>query len=236
METLAQMKRQFVELLSDANFVPSGLHARRIEAAGRPNSRERTGDRGKPNGADKLRGLGAEKPHGHTDGCAEVLSWANEQCDNIALIKSVMCAALYPNVIKIKMPDNGRPVRSAFDIKFHTREPTSQMSNRGDQSGGGLKQQGGGKGKTNKKDKGGSKLDQQMEQCEVFMHPSSVNGKKEAISFGDAGFMVFLEQMETTKVYIRDCTAITAYPLLLFGGSLQIKVVGGTPKVLAAEC
>ena len=68
------------------------------------------------------------------------------------------------------------------------------------------------------------------------MHPSSVNGKKEAISFGDAGFMVFLEQMETTKVYIRDCTAITAYPLLLFGGSLQIKVVGGTPKVLAAEC
>eukprot|EP01043_Picozoa_sp_COSAG02_P052520 COSAG02_NODE_5671_length_4141_cov_10.012123_2_plen_881_part_01 len=203
METLAQMKRQFVELLSDASFVPSGLHARRIEAAGRPNSRERTGDRGKANGADKPRGRGSDKPHGHTDGCAEVLSWANEQCDNIALIKSVMCAALYPNVIKIKMPDNGRPVRSAFDIKFHTREPASQMSNSESDRSGGLQQQGGGgKGKKNKKDKGGSKLDQQMEQCEVFMHPSSVNGKKEVVSFGDAGFMVFLEQMETTKVYI----------------------------------
>ena len=91
-----------------------------------------------------------------------------------------------------------------------------------------MKQQGEGTGKKkNKTDKGGSKLDREMEQCEVFMHPSSVNGKKEVVSFGDAGFMVFLEQMETTKVYIRDCTAITAYPLLLFGGSLQVKVVGG---------
>ena len=130
------------------------------------------------------------------------------------------------------MPENGRPARSAFDIKFHTREPASQASSGGRLDAGGMKQ-GGGKGKKNKKkDKGGSILDQDMEQCEVFMHPSSVNGKKEVVSFGDAGFMVFLEQMETTKVYIRDCTAITAYPLLLFGGSLQVKVVGGTPSCL----
>ena len=34
-QMLAQMKRQFLELLSDANFVPPGLHARRVEAEGR---------------------------------------------------------------------------------------------------------------------------------------------------------------------------------------------------------
>ena len=29
------MKRQFVELLSDAHFVPHGLHSRKIEQAGK---------------------------------------------------------------------------------------------------------------------------------------------------------------------------------------------------------
>jgi hypothetical protein len=32
--------------------------------------------------------------------------------------------------------------------------------------------------------------------------------------FGGAKFLVFLEQMETTKVYIRDSTTMTAYPLM----------------------
>ena len=32
---LAAMKRQFVELLSDAHFVPHGLHSRKIEQAGK---------------------------------------------------------------------------------------------------------------------------------------------------------------------------------------------------------
>jgi ATP-dependent RNA helicase DHX57 len=263
METLAQMKRQFVELLSDAAFVPSGLHARRVEAAGRPNSRERNGGgNGNRNGNGKGGGgkggggkggggggggtdgggggdgAGGRRGQGHTDGCAEVLAWANEERDNVALIKSVLCAALYPNVIKITIPE-GRPVKSAFDLKFHTREPAGQGGgNGGGVPGSGGGQQQGGKNKKNKKGGGGSKLEQQMEQCQVFMHPTSVNGKKEVVSFGDAGFMVFLEQMETTKVYIRDCTAITAYPLLLFGGSLQVKVVGGTPRHthLASPC
>lgn len=87
LQMLAQMKRQFLELLSDANFVPPGLHARRVEAEGR---RSRGGD-----------------------GCAEALGWANEQHGNVSLIKAVLCAALYPNVAHPPR-DSGPPKPSVW--------------------------------------------------------------------------------------------------------------------------
>ena len=37
LQTIGQLKRQLLELLSDAGFVPSGLRARAVEAAGRRN-------------------------------------------------------------------------------------------------------------------------------------------------------------------------------------------------------
>eukprot|EP01052_Picozoa_sp_SAG31_P056350 SAG31_NODE_16084_length_723_cov_1.543269_1_plen_187_part_10 len=61
----------------------------------------------------------------------------------------------------------------------------------------------------------------------MFLHPTSVNSKATTFE-NDCGFLVFLEQMETTKVFIRDCTTVSAYPLLLFGGQLNARVVGGT--------
>ena len=60
-------------------------------------------------------------------------------------------------------PDNGRK-KSAFNIKFHTREHGANGGESGSKKG--KKQKG-----------GGSKLSQQMEQTEVFLHPTSVNGK-----------------------------------------------------------
>ena len=36
------------------------------------------------------------------DGCSNVLGWANAESQNTQLIKSVLCAALYPNVVKVR--------------------------------------------------------------------------------------------------------------------------------------
>lgn len=33
----------------------------------------------------------------------------------------------------------------------------------------------------------------------------------------------YFEKVKTTKVYVRDCTMVTPYPLLLFGGEIVVK-------------
>ncbi|KAI9335726.1 Asp-Glu-Ala-Asp/His box polypeptide 57 [Obelidium mucronatum] len=49
----------------------------------------------------------------------------------------------------------------------------------------------------------------------VFIHPSSV-------VFGKypSGFLVYHEKIKTTKVYIRDCSCVSAFALAFFGGKL----------------
>ncbi|KAI0215575.1 putative ATP-dependent RNA helicase DHX57 [Lamellibrachia satsuma] len=49
----------------------------------------------------------------------------------------------------------------------------------------------------------------------VHIHPSSVNF---LARFYESPYLVYHEKIKTTKVYIRDCTMVSVYPLLLFGG------------------
>jgi len=53
------------------------------------------------------------------------------------------------------------------------------------------------------------------EDGEVWIHPSSVNFKLSEIS---SPYMVFHEKVRTSRIFIRDCTMVHAFPLLLFGG------------------
>jgi ATP-dependent RNA helicase DHX57 len=59
----------------------------------------------------------------------------------------------------------------------------------------------------------------------VFLHPSSVN-------FGCGAFetpwLVYSEAVHTAKVYIRECTMVPPYALLLFGGDIGVNVQKGT--------
>eukprot|EP00850_Spirogloea_muscicola_P015823 SM000124S25955 [mRNA] locus=s124:410023:420711:+ [translate_table: standard] len=59
---------------------------------------------------------------------------------------------------------------------------------------------------------------------EVSIHPSSVNHR--AAEF-QRPFLVFHEKVRTTKVYIRDCTCVSPYPLLLFGGPVSVNHLAG---------
>ncbi|KAI3497504.1 hypothetical protein L1887_40163 [Cichorium endivia] len=54
----------------------------------------------------------------------------------------------------------------------------------------------------------------------VNIHPSSVNSNSKKFQYP---FLVFLEKVETTKVFLRDTTITSPYSILLFGGSMNIQ-------------
>ncbi|KAH6766489.1 RNA helicase family protein [Perilla frutescens var. hirtella] len=55
---------------------------------------------------------------------------------------------------------------------------------------------------------------------EVHIHPSSINSSQKAFQYP---FLVFLEKVETTKVFVRDTTIVSPYSILLFGGSINVQ-------------
>nr|APO15850.1 helicase [Sesuvium portulacastrum] len=55
---------------------------------------------------------------------------------------------------------------------------------------------------------------------EVHIHPSSINSDSKAFQYP---FLVFLEKVETNKVFLRDTTIISPYSLLLFGGTINVQ-------------
>ncbi|KAF5184522.1 Dexh-box atp-dependent rna helicase dexh7 protein [Thalictrum thalictroides] len=54
---------------------------------------------------------------------------------------------------------------------------------------------------------------------EVCIHPSSSNCHVKAFQYP---FLVYLEKVETNKVFLRDTSIISPYSILLFGGSINI--------------
>ncbi|ONM17402.1 DExH-box ATP-dependent RNA helicase DExH7, chloroplastic isoform X2 [Zea mays] len=104
-----------------------------------------------------------------------------------SVIKSVMCAGLYPNVAaSLEGVDPGAlGGRKPSDVLFSKDRPRWYDGRR-----------------------------------EVHIHPSSVNHSLKAVQYP---FLVFLEKVETTKVFLRDTSVVSPYSLLLFGGSMVIQ-------------
>merc|ERR1719502_951465 len=97
---------------------------------------------------------------------------ANRHADNTELLKAVLCAGLFPNVVKATHPHGG---------------------------------------------KGVAQLSQHKQPLQI--HPSSFN---RALARCDSGWLVYHEKVATGKVYIHDCTCVTALALFLFGAEPQI--------------
>lgn len=55
---------------------------------------------------------------------------------------------------------------------------------------------------------------------EVHIHPSSINSNWKEFRYP---FLVFLEKVETNRVFLRDTTIISPYSVLLFGGSINVQ-------------
>ena len=88
------------------------------------------------------------------------------------LLKAVLCAGLFPNVVKAHNASGG---------------------------------------------KGGVTLTQQKQTLQI--HPSSFNRASQRF---DSGWLVYHEKVATGKIYIHDCTTVTALDLFLFGAEPQI--------------
>lgn len=62
----------------------------------------------------------------------------------------------------------------------------------------------------------------------VFVHPSSINF---TVTKYETGWMVYSDIMETSKVFVRQCSSVPVYALLLFGGAVQVNHTQGTVSV-----
>ncbi|CAA7028259.1 unnamed protein product [Microthlaspi erraticum] len=63
---------------------------------------------------------------------------------------------------------------------------------------------------------------------EVHIHPSSINSNFKAFQYP---FLVFLEKVETHKVYLRDTTIVSPFSILLFGGSINVHHQSGSVTI-----
>ncbi|KAK9162124.1 hypothetical protein Syun_003026 [Stephania yunnanensis] len=59
---------------------------------------------------------------------------------------------------------------------------------------------------------------------EVYIHPSSSNSNLKAYQYP---FLVYLEKVETNKVFLRDTSIISPYSILLFGGTIDVQHQSG---------
>jgi len=114
LQTIAQLKRQLLELLSEAGFVPRGLRASGVERIGRS-----------AGGSDGVRAALSGDP----DAASRPDLLELELQSNVPLLTALLCAALYPQVILVTQPEaKGRAGKGggkgggAGAPKLHIRE------------------------------------------------------------------------------------------------------------------
>uniref|UniRef100_A0A8C4QJA6 Putative ATP-dependent RNA helicase DHX57 n=1 Tax=Eptatretus burgeri TaxID=7764 RepID=A0A8C4QJA6_EPTBU len=148
LQEISSLKRLFTEFLSDIGFVHEGLRARDIEWMCR-------------RGSDGV--IQATGPE------------VNANSENPKLVSAMLCAALYPNVIKVTSADDKKVSSKTNKLVFMTKTEV------------------------------------------VYIHPSSINYQVTSLS---SPFMVYHEKVRTSRLYVRECSIVSVYPLLLFGGGL----------------
>jgi uncharacterized membrane protein YgcG len=113
---------------------------------------------------------------------------ANSNAQNLGLVKAVLAAGLYPNII-VAPPSivNGTSKQTANGVAFKSR-------NKGD----------------------------------VHLHPCTILFTAKRL---DSRYCCFHEIVKTTKMYIRDCTTVSPFALVLFGGALRVYPDQGVASV-----
>ncbi|CAM9135591.1 unnamed protein product [Choristocarpus tenellus] len=151
--------------------------------------------------AQALAGIGfISSPRAAFDSSANV----NAQARSWRVVKAAVCAGLYPRVIRVH-----RPMEKFVDLvgvgavaARHTAKEFQFFTRPVDG--------GGGPGKDDR----------------VFIHPSSTNFTTNDWS---CPWLVYHERVHTSRVFVRDCTEVSPYALLLFGG--QVAVQAGLGRI-----
>jgi HrpA-like RNA helicase len=107
------------------------------------------------------------------------LGGANANARNLALVKAVLCAGLYPNILVAPRPlVDGTGKQEAGQVAFQSR-------NKG----------------------------------EVYLHPCTISFTSKQL---ESRYCCFHEIVKTRKMYARDCTTVSPFALVLFGGALEV--------------
>ncbi len=116
----------------------------------------------------------------------------NNNSQNQGLIKAILCAGLYPNIIVA---------------------PRTVVS----------------KGPPKKSDKKvGENAFRSHTKGEVYLHPSTIAFDESKL---DSRYCCYHELVRTTKTYVRDCTTVSPFALLLFGGTLDVYQTHGVCSI-----
>ena len=107
----------------------------------------------------------------------------NNNSQNQGLVKAILCAGLYPNIIVAP-----RTVVSTAPPK-----------------------------KSDKKV--GENAFRSHTKGEVYLHPSTIAFDESKL---DSRYCCYHELVRTSKTYVRDCTTVSPFALLLFGGTLEV--------------
>ncbi|CAM9855013.1 unnamed protein product, partial [Ectocarpus sp. 12 AP-2014] len=132
----------------------------------------------------------------------------NAQARSWRAVKAAVCAGLYPRVMRVR-----RPMEKFVDlvgvgavpVRHTAKEFQFFTRSRGPDSG---------QGKDDR----------------VFIHPSSINFRTNDWS---CPWLVYHERVHTSRVFVRDCTEVSPYALLLFGG--QVAVQAGLGRIAVDE-
>jgi hypothetical protein len=106
MRMIAQSKRQFVDLLLEIGFLQAGkdVYVDHKASVGRG---ARDGRGGGPRGA----GGRGQRRGGHSNQTSFGGVWYNANSHHLPLVKAVLCAGLYPNIVRVMPEPPPRPSR-----------------------------------------------------------------------------------------------------------------------------
>jgi len=104
------------------------------------------------------------------------------------MVKAALTAGLYPNIIKIDFPEKSYTETLQGNIQNDFEARQLRFTVRSEED-------------PNKQDR-------------VFLHPSSVVFS--ANSF-ESPFLVYFQKVQTSKLFVRDCSMIYPWPLFIFG-------------------
>ena len=239
-QTIAGLKRQFLELLSAAGFVRPGLRSRGVEALGRRNG-----------GSDGV-ALALEKGLGGGSKTGNGGDWKCLKCNVVNFARNTRacfkCKTPKPKPEKSSDASAESPVEMEVtqerilegaddDNEFEKTLPLlkallvaalfPQMVIVDDGKSGGGKKSGGGGMALKAKAENGEK------QEDMALHPSCITGK--ATGALSSKYLVYHERVKTTRVYIRDATPVSPYALILFGGGRMQTETSGNDSVLRLD-
>ena len=206
LNTIQDVRRDLAAALAEVGFLPGRAgRAEREEAAESAAAAAEAMHR-----SVRVLGEVLEDGWGHYGECSPA---ANACASDATILRSALCAGLYPHVAKVVTPGDKfdetafgatKAKFSAKELRFYTLAGSSDAT----PGAADADARAGPEGK-------GLSMWRGIPQQRVFIHPASV-------CFSEGNFpspwLVYHEKVATSKVFVRDVTVASPYALLLFGG------------------